>query len=398
MIRAVRTISAKDIRQRLRDRSFFLLGILTPLALAYALDLVFGGAAEGELEVRTAVVDADGSEISGELRANLLGLDGEGGIEVVDLAAEARSGPDPEAGPGADPAADLEQAIDEYNLDAVMVISEGFGQAITTGGAPQLELVENPDRPVQAGVAESILEGFAADLERTRLLAAAGGRLGATPDLEATAEDLEWVEQPLGSAVIDPSARLMAGMAIMFVFFTVGFGVTTLLHERQDGTLARLLAAPVPRDAVLASKALVAYGLGVLATSILLLAARLLMGAEWGPLLGVGALVLAGCLTAVALMAVVAGIARTPQGASATQTIIAVGLAILGGSWFPVTGEGVLSALARLTPHYWFLDGLEKLAGASSWTVIGPSLAALVAIAVLAGVPATMLLRRRLTP
>ncbi|MFW6204383.1 MAG: ABC transporter permease, partial [Actinomycetota bacterium] len=302
----------------------------------------------------------------------------------------------PDAGP--DPGADLEQAIDEHNLDAVMVISEGFGQAITTGGAPQLELVENPDRPVQAGIAESILEGFAADLERTRLLAAAGGGLGASPDLEATAEDIEWGEQPLGSAVIDPSARLMAGMAIMFVFFTVGFGVTALLHERQDGTLARLLAAPVPRDAVLASKALVAYGLGVLATSILLLAARLLMGAEWGPLLGVGALVLAGCLTAVALMAVVAGIARTPQGASATQTIIAVGLAMLGGSWFPVTGEGVLSALARLTPHYWFLDGLEKLAGASSWTVIGPSLAALVAIAVLAGVPATMLLRRRLTP
>lgn len=398
MIRAVRTISGKDLRQRLRDKSFFLLGILTPLALAYALDLVFGGAAEGELEVRTAVVDADGTEISGELRANLLGLDGEGGIEVVDLAAEASSGPDagPDAGP--DPGADLEQAIDEHNLDAVMVISEGFGQAITTGGAPQLELVENPDRPVQAGIAESILEGFAADLERTRLLAAAGGGLGASPDLEATAEDIEWVEQPLGSAVIDPSARLMAGMAIMFVFFTVGFGVTALLHERQDGTLARLLAAPVPRDAVLASKALVAYGLGVLATSILLLAARLLMGAEWGPLLGVGALVLAGCLTAVALMAVVAGIARTPQGASATQTIIAVGLAMLGGSWFPVTGEGVLSALARLTPHYWFLDGLEKLAGASSWTVIGPSLAALVAIAVLAGVPATMLLRRRLTP
>ncbi|MFW6091129.1 MAG: ABC transporter permease [Actinomycetota bacterium] len=382
MIRAVRTISAKDLRQRLRDKSFFLLGILTPLALAYALNLVFGGAAEGELEVRTAVVDADGSEISGELRANVLGLDGEGGIEIVDLPA----------------AAEPEQAIDEQDLDAVIVIPEGFGQAITTGGAPRLELVENPDRPVQAGVAESILDGFAADFERTRLLAAAGARLGTTPDLEATAEDIEWVEQGLGSAVIDPSARLMAGMAIMFVFFTVGFGVTTLLHERQDGTLARLLAAPVPRDAILASKALVAYGLGVLSTSILLLAARLLIGAQWGPLLGVGALVLAGCLTAAALMAVVAGLARTPEGANATQTIIAVGLAMLGGSWFPVAGDGVLGTLARLTPHYWFLDGLERLAGASSWTVVGPSLAALVAIAVLAGAPATMLLRRRLTP
>ncbi len=382
MIRAVRTITTKDLRQRLRDKSFFLLGILTPLALTYVLNLVFGGAAEGELEVSTGVVDADASEISADLRANLIRLDGEGSIEVLDLPADTDPG----------------QAIDEHDLDAVLVIPDGFGEAIVAGGAPHLRVVENPDRPIQAGVAGSLLDGFAAELERTRLLAAAGEELGVTPDLEAATEDLDVAEQRPGGAAVDPTARLIAGMAIMFVFFTVGFGVTTLLHERQDGTLARLLAAPIPREAILASKALVAYILGVLATSILLVTAGILMGAEWGPLLGVGALVLAGCLTAMALMAVVAGLARTAEGANAVQSVIAVGLAMLGGSWFPVPDEGVIGAVAKLTPHFWFLDGIEELAAASTWTVVGPSLAALVAIAVLTGVPATMLLRRRLAP
>jgi ABC-2 type transport system permease protein len=176
------------------------------------------------------------------------------------------------------------------------------------------------------------------------------------------------------------------------------FGVTTLLNEKEDGTLARLLAAPIPRDAILGSKALVSYVLGVLATMILLITATLLMGAEWGPWLGVLTLVLAAVLTAVALMAIVAGIAKTAEGAGAAQSIIAVGLALLGGSWFPVSGEGVLGFLARLTPHFWFLDGLEDLAGASSWTVIAPAVAALAVIAVVAGVPAAVLLRRRLAP
>ena len=42
MIRALRTITGKDLRQRLRDKSFFLLGIATPLALAFVLNLVSG--------------------------------------------------------------------------------------------------------------------------------------------------------------------------------------------------------------------------------------------------------------------------------------------------------------------------------------------------------------------
>ena len=36
-------------------------------------------------------------------------------------------------------------------------------------------------------------------------------------------------------------------MAVFFLFFTVQFGVTSLLEERNDGTLARLLAAPISR-------------------------------------------------------------------------------------------------------------------------------------------------------
>jgi ABC-2 type transport system permease protein len=194
------------------------------------------------------------------------------------------------------------------------------------------------------------------------------------------------------------TSRLMAGMAIMFVFFTVGFGVTTLLEEKENGTLARLLAAPIPRNAILGAKALVSYTLGVLATMILFITAAVLMDAEWGSWLGVLALVLTACLTAVALMAIVAGVAKRAEGAGAVQSIIAVGLALLGGSWFPVSGEGVLGMLARVTPHFWFLEGLEDLAGASSWTVIWPSVVALAIIAIVAGIPAAMLLRRKLTP
>jgi ABC-2 type transport system permease protein len=382
VIRALRAITAKDLRQRLRDKSFFLLGIATPLALAFVLNLVFGDLSEGELEVRMGVVDSDGTAVSAQLAGNLADLHGTGAIEVRTL----------------DPATDPDAALGEHSLDAVVVIPQGFGDAVMSAQAPELALVENPDRPVQASVADSILDGMVTELERTRLLSAAGGQLGVQPASDQQASDLTFAQEWPGGQGLDVSSRLMAGMAIMFVFFTVSFGVTTLLEEKQNGTLARLLAAPIPRNAILGAKALVSYVLGVLATMILFGAATVLMGAEWGSWLGVLALVLAACLTAVALMAIVAGLAKRAEGAGAVQSIIAVGLALLGGSWFPVSGEGVLGMLARATPHFWFLDGLEDLVGASSWTVVWPSVVALVAIAVVAGVPATALLRRKLAP
>ncbi len=382
MIRGIRAIAAKDLRQRLRDKSFFLLGILTPFVLALVLNLVFGGGSEGEIEVRMGLVDDDGSEMSGHLTDGLAGVDGDRGVTVETLPDNA----DPEA------------AIDDRDLDAVVVIPPGFGEAVMSAGSPEVELIEDPDRPVQAGIAGSIVDGLTAEIDRTRLLNAAGAQLGVTPGVAGGESDLRVVQKAPGGERLGASARLMAGMAIMFVFFTVMFGVTTLLEERRDGTLARLLAAPVPRDAIVAAKGLVSYLLGVTATMILMVAATLLVGADWGPWLGVIVLVLAACLTAVALIAVVAGIAKTAESAGAVQSILAVGLALLGGSWFPVTGEGLLGTLAKITPHYWFLEGLDQLAGAASWTVVGPYALALLMVAVAAGVPATIMLRRRLVP
>ena len=40
---AATRIAGKDLKLRVRDRSAFIMGIVTPLALAYIFHLVFGG-------------------------------------------------------------------------------------------------------------------------------------------------------------------------------------------------------------------------------------------------------------------------------------------------------------------------------------------------------------------
>jgi ABC-2 type transport system permease protein len=80
-------------------------------------------------------------------------------------------------------------------------------------------------------------------------------------------------------------------MAVFFLFFTVHFGVTSLLEERNDGMLARLLAAPVSRVSILGAKLLTSLRLGTVSMTVLAVATTLLFRAHWGNPLGVAVLV-----------------------------------------------------------------------------------------------------------
>jgi ABC-2 type transport system permease protein len=132
--------------------------------------------------------------------------------------------------------------------------------------------------------------------------------------------------------------------------------------------------------------------------TVLVVATSLLMDASWGAPLGVALLVVAGVLAAVGIMGLVAAITKTPEGAGNLGSIIAVILGMLGGTFFPIGATGgVLSALTYITPHAWFLRGLADLSSDAPWTAALPAAGAIMMFAVVTGLLAWLLLRRRLT-
>jgi ABC-2 type transport system permease protein len=152
-------------------------------------------------------------------------------------------------------------------------------------------------------------------------------------------------------------------MAILFVFLTVQFGVLGLLEERQNGTMQRLLAAPIGRWSIVAGKALTSFVLGIVSMTVLVVGTTLLLGAEWGNSLAVAVMVLAGVIAAMGILFVVAAFARTPEQAANLQTVIAFVLAMLGGAFFPIyLLGGFIGKLSLITPHAWFLRGLGDIA------------------------------------
>jgi ABC-2 type transport system permease protein len=371
-VRAAILISLKDLRERARDRSVLLYALVAPLGLALIFSSIFGGAFGVELDLDYAVVDLDGGPVAAAFTDGVVPA-----VEADGLATFERSGD----------LADIRERVGAGDLTAAFILPEGLSAAVTSGAPATVEVIGNVDAGIGTDVAEAIAASFATELTATQVAVVAAGA-GADPEAAASIAAAVAAEaSPIGigevttrTAQLDGVTYLSAGMAVFFLFFTVQFGVLSLLEERRVGTLQRLLAAPLPRAAVIGGKLLASFVLGVVALVVLIVASDVLIGAEWGHPLGVAMLVVAGVLAAVAVMAVIATLARTVEQANTWQSIVAVILGALGGVFFPIAGDGLLASVASLTPHQWFLRGLGRLAGGGPVDVL-PAVGALLAFA-----------------
>jgi ABC-2 type transport system permease protein len=365
-------ILGKDLRQRLRDRSALLVAIVVPLVLASIFGLIFHNAIGGRISFKFGLVDQDHGPAAKAFNTNaLIPLERHGLITVIR---------EPSLAAG-------RSAADQAKVSATFVLPAGFSTAVGHGGSASLRVIGSLDSTIGAQVAESIARSFADATDTARIVVAATGagtisnRLAAAIPTPILIADVSTKSRQL-----DAGTFYAAGMAVFFLFFTVQFGTASLLEERRDGTLARILVAPISRNAILAGKLLTSLVVGFVSMVVLALATHFLLSAQWGNVLGVAILIGAGVLAATAIMTLVATLARTPDQAQSWQAMVALVLGMLGGAFFPVSqAGGALAAASLATPQAWFIRGLEDMAGGGGVSaVLGPA-AAILALAAITG-------------
>jgi ABC-2 type transport system permease protein len=177
-----------------------------------------------------------------------------------------------------------------------------------------------------------------------------------------------------------------ASMAVMFVFFAAQFGVLGLLAERRNGTLARMLAAPIAPATILLGKVIVRLVVASVSMAVIVVATTLLLGADWGDPLAVAALVFAAALAATGIATLIVGFARTEEQAGSFIAVAALTLAVFGGSFFRMSQapEG-MAALSILTPHAWFLRGIDDLSAGGGIAAVATPVAVLVTVGLVTG-------------
>ena len=372
-------IAAKDLRQKLRDRSVLLMAVLAPLGLAVLFSTMIPD--QDTFHTTYAVVDLDrGAVARGLVDGPLAGLSTAGVATLVPTATEVEA----------------RVAVDAGDVAAAIVIPAGFTAAVQAGRPAELLVIGGPSS-LPAEVARSVLVGFGSQV--TAVQVAVGTAIavsGASPDPALAGElaaaamaapaPIELTAGETVDRVASSKTYYGASMAVMFVFFAAQFGVLSLLAERRNGTLARMLAAPIAPATILLGKVIVSLVVASISMTVIVVATTLLLGADWGDPLAVAALVLATAMAATGIATLIVGFARTEEQASGFIAVAALTLAIFGGSFFRMSQapEG-MAALSIITPHAWFLRGVNDLAAGGGIAVVAPSLAVLVAVGLVTG-------------
>ncbi len=370
------TIAAKDLKERFRDRSAIVLAVVVPLGLAFILNLTLGPAAEQSFSTDVAVHDADGGAIAAGFGEMLTDVEEAGFATVTDAGTEAEA----------------RALVDDHSVSTAYLLQEGLSEAVAANEGTEILVIADPDQPIGSQVGRALADGFASEVNAVRLSVATALALGAD-DPEGLTEAALGTEPPISLADAQTEGRgydfstfYATGIAVFFMFFTVQFGVLSIIEERESGTMPRLLVAPISRQSILLGKLLASFLVGVTSTVVLWLSTTLLMGAEWGASLIVVILIAAGVTAAMGLTAAIATFAKTGEQAGAITAFVVVVFGVLGGTFFPVSRiSGAFSSISRVTPHFWLMEGFRRSSAGEGVVDVLPALGAILAFAIVLG-------------
>lgn len=384
-MRQLLVLTASDLVQRVRDKSVIIFALVVPLALMTVFNLVFGATDDLELEPVTVAISAPASDDLAQVVTDVVrGLDADELVVTVHEVDEAAG----------------RQQVEDGDAAIALLVPEGFGEAARAGQPVTVEAVRGDEAGIEADIVLSVVDGllgqFASGAVTARAALAEGvshAEIGAIIEQATTGGPAyELSRGEASDEQLDAGAALVAGQAGLFLLFTVSFGVTGLLLDRETGTLARLRSMPIRGGLIVASKALVSFILGVVATGVLLMVGSLLFGADFGSVPAVAALVLCVSAAGTSLMFLVVRVARTSEQASIMTSIFALVLGIGGGAFFPVSAAGPFAGLLDLNPVAALLRGLGTTSGGGGLTDIG------VPLGIMLGFAAVMLVASRLVP
>ena len=385
-MRRALVIARKDLRQRIRDRSAFVLGLIAPLMIAGVMSMAFKGTMSFHFTL--GVVDADHSQVSTSLVAALHSPSSQ---QVVSV----RSYPSQSA---------VRRAVRDGHAQSALVIPSGFGASVRTSQPESLAVVTNVNNSIASDITTSIATSFIAQLNADRLSVYTA--LGSTTSsaelsrLSALAQNLRIpvaaVERPVGAHELSATSYFSPAMAIFFLLFIINFTARSFFVDRNEGMIERMRAAPVRPLEILAGKALSVFVYGCVSLGTIAVVTSTAFGAHWGNWLGASLICLAMVIAVVCLTALVIGVARNQRQAEGFASLLTFGLALLGGNFvFISSAPSVMRRLALFTPNGWALRGLTNLAtlGGGASTVVTPVLAIL-AFAAVAGTIAAFLAKR----
>jgi ABC-2 type transport system permease protein len=281
-------------------------------------------------------------------------------------------------------------------------VPSDFSRRLNTGRPSVLTIYVDPGRQVAGAVFRSVAESLS-----TRVSAAAiSARTSVYYVSQLSVPDPAFMGRVIGQAVSSASATgalsavglqettaargeelsmlayYSGAMSVMFLMFGSMFGAFSLVRERDNWTLPRMLMTPTSRTEILGGKMLGVFMIGAGQFAVLYTFTTAL-GVKWGDPFALSLIALATVGAATGLSVFIAAVAKTVRSVSGLAQMLIQFMAAVGGSFIPVSQfPAWMQPMHYASVNGWAIDAiLSVMRGGNAISVL-PNVAALIAIAV----------------
>jgi ABC-2 type transport system permease protein len=298
-----------------------------------------------------------------------------------------------------------------------LIIYKGFQDSLVAGNATPVELVYDRSREMEIGILqqnlistfmsstgviivkksiEKYLEDQFPDLDnkiRDNIIKTAIKEDNIAPAIKWTS--VVGIKNDTKLGLI----QAVAGTAILMLLFSVAGVGTSILEEKENGTINRLLYSPLKGSTILYGKMLFAFFISILQLTAMFLFAWLIFNMDLS--VNIPGLILMIIATSFAVSSIgifLAAIAKTRQQAQNLSTIIILVMSAIGGSMIPLfIMPSILQKIALLSVNYWGIQGFYDL----FWRVLPlqdilPKIVILLSIGIVMTLASTQLFKKRI--
>ncbi len=375
-------IMFKDLKVLIRDKQAFVIMILMPLILIFALGLGLAPMFESDTGIQKfsiGVVNHDNGLYSASFINEFLRSEDMQEIFEPFLVSEEKA----------------EKMLNNDIVPAIIIIPENYSSNIEKRQQTGLKVIKNSERPMSAEIVNSIVDAYTLNFSNLisagdviyQKLGQEGIHLetdmpGMSPSTEIM---LQLAEKTTEANILFEETALeennnvsakqyySAGMLVMFILFGVLQGIRTMLDEREQGTLKRMLSARGTRRTIIVGKFLGLILIGMGQSTIIILFTYLTMGVKWGnDIVGIVLLTLSTVFAGAGGAMLIAAVSKTSKTADGMGMIFIQGMAMIGGSTFPLyIMPSFMKVVSKFTINGWALRGyLNLMTGGTSYSIL----------------------------
>ena len=355
-------IALLELKLFLNNRAELAFSIALPILL---FALMYGAlSSDSEVFTPASVVDLDGGVHARELVARLDSL--------PEVEVEERS------------EADADGALDRSAILFAVVIPDGFSDALEAGEPAPLVFRQRGNGGDTGQIVAAIVRGIARDMAtearvrhytqraladsgvpQERIDAEVGAQLASLRASPPVAVEVRRPgERPEEGSSDGLFSRLLPGLIVMFVMFSVTLAAQALVEERRTGTLERLMTTRLGVNQLFAGKFLSGLARAMLQT-VLMLSLAFIVFRPAGPLAFVEllafALLSAAAFTGVSL--VIGAVARTRNQAAWAAVFFTLLMVVFSGTFFEIVEGSLMHSISRATINAYAIEAMQNIIG-----------------------------------